>query len=53
MSSRVVRHFICGRCGASIPDYLTFGVGPDRNYCLHHIPRWVRLRIWIREVFSQ
>lgn len=49
VSTEPGRVFRCDRCGAAIPDYLTFGVGRDRNYCLHHIPRWTRFRMWLRE----
>lgn len=42
-------YFVCARCGRTNPDYLTFGVGTDRHYCLGHIPRAVRIRMWLRE----
>ncbi len=40
----------CDRCGMAIPDYLTFAVGhPTRaTFCLEHVPRLVRLRMWWR-----
>lgn len=52
--TRRLKTFTCHRCRASIPDYLAFGVGGNggpskRHYCLHHIPRWVRIRMWLRE----
>lgn len=48
---RQFKYFDCDRCGARIPDYLAFGVGfPTRKtFCLNHIPRWVRLKMWLRE----
>lgn len=49
MSNRRIKYFTCGKCGAVNPDYLTFGVRGDRHYCLGHIPRAVRIRMWIRE----
>lgn len=47
--TRTVKYFDCARCGRTNPDFLTFGVGADRYYCLGHIPRTVRVRMWIRE----
>lgn len=47
--TRTFKYFVCTRCGANNPDFLTFGVGVDRHYCLNHIPRIVRIRMWIRE----
>jgi hypothetical protein len=48
------RRFVCSRCGKVNPDYLSFGVGhPTRaDYCLNHIPRWVRFKMWIRDMLS-
>lgn len=49
--TRTFRYFRCGKCDARIPDYLTFGVGfgqRARHYCLHHIPRRTRVRMWLR-----
>lgn len=42
--------FGCARCGKVNPDWLSFGVGhPTRRaYCLGHIPRWVRFKMWLR-----
>lgn len=50
--SRTFKHFTCQRCGARNPDYLTFGVGRDRHYCLNHIPLLVRLRMRLRELLA-
>jgi hypothetical protein len=51
--SRQTKYFTCSRCGELNPDWLTFGVGfltdKPRYYCLGHIPRAVRIRMWIRE----
>lgn len=47
--SRTFKYFDCDRCGTTNPDYLSFGVGQDRSYCLHHIPLLVRLRMRLRE----
>lgn len=54
LSSRVNRYGLYGcckrGCDAVNPDYLSFGVGwPPRSYCLHHIPRRVRIRMWLWE----
>ena len=52
MSSRRIQHFTCDKCGTVNPDFLTFGVGHGRgarHYCLTHIPRMVRIRMWLRE----
>lgn len=48
---RTFKRFTCWRCGKVNPDYLAFRVGLDnpRYYCLNHIPRRVRLRMWIDE----
>ncbi|HEU4540314.1 MAG TPA: hypothetical protein VFR23_04230 [Jiangellaceae bacterium] len=46
---RAVKHFTCRKCGKVNPDYLTFGVGRDKYYCLNHIPRWVQFRMWWHE----
>lgn len=52
--TRYHRYFPCTRCGRVNPDYLTFGVGfPTKaTYCLDHIPRWVRFKMWLRELRS-
>jgi hypothetical protein len=51
--SRDVKYFTCAKCGTVNPDWLTFGVGfldeTPRYYCLGHIPRAVRIRMWLRE----
>lgn len=47
--SAKTKYFRCDRCGITNPDYLTFGVGRDRNYCLNHIPWHVRIKMWWRE----
>lgn len=48
---REVKTFRCARCGVVNPDWLSFGVGDPirRTYCLHHIPRWIKLRMWLRD----
>jgi hypothetical protein len=50
--ARQYKYFACDRCGKVNTDYETFGVGdPTRaTYCLNHIPRWVRLRMWLRDL---
>lgn len=45
---RRVQYFTCTRCGKTNPDYLTFGAR-KRHYCLNHIPRTTRIRMWLRE----
>lgn len=45
----------CARCCKANPPYLTFETGwPNkiRHWCLHHIPRRVRLKMWLRERFG-
>lgn len=46
------QYFTCANCGKTNPDFLAFGVGfgvAARHYCLNHIPRLVRVRMWLRE----
>lgn len=51
---RRYKYFVCARCGRTNPDYLAFGVGEPirRTYCLDHIPRRIRLRLWLREQWN-
>lgn len=51
VSAKVSRFkwFPCAKCGKLNADYDSFGAR-DRAYCLHHIPRLVRLSMWLRRV---
>ena len=57
MGERQYRWYNCHRCGRQVNDYEAFGVGDysrwpwvkRRTYCLRHIPRWAKVRMWLRE----
>lgn len=49
------RRYQCERCRTFRSAWEIFGVGfpTERTYCLNHIPRWVRLKMWIRGRFNE
>jgi hypothetical protein len=52
IQGRNVKYFICWKCGKSNPDYLTFGVGERRNYCLNHKPIWARIEMYLKSLWK-
>lgn len=50
--TKTYKYFGCCKrhCNAINPDYLAFGVGinTDHTYCLHHIPRYIKVKMWLR-----